>query len=340
MLTWGPGRQVSKVDSMVHHGQMAKELQASTICYTDSMRKDIHKEPLVILATALVLTLGGTGYGLYSYKVTIKNLKLADASLREELTISRAEHTAQAEALRADITALQNRSDIFQEILAKLEERNTSFEAKVGQVSTTLGELEKLSKTDPELLRQYSKIYFLNEHYVPVALANIDPKYVYAKDKALQIHASVAPRLTALLDEASGAGLSLKLSSAFRSYGTQAVLKSTYKLTYGAGSANAFSAEQGYSEHQLGTTIDFTTDALKGGLGGFDKTPEYAWLQANAHRYGFVISYPQGNTAYQYEPWHWRFVGVALATNLKNRNMHFYNMDQREIDTYLGNIFD
>ena len=117
-------------------------------------------------------------------------------------------------------------------------------------------------------------------------------------------------------------------------------MKSTYKFTYGSGTANAFSADQGYSEHQLGTTVDFTTEAIGGAFAGFDKTSAYTWLNENAYRYGFVLSYPKNNTYYVFEPWHWRFVGVALATRLHSENRNFYDLDQREIDQYLISLFD
>ena len=110
-------------------------------------------------------------------------------------------------------------------------------------------------------------------------------------------------------------------------------------MTFGSG-ANKFSAEQGYSEHQLGTTIDFTTPALGASFSAFDTTSAYEWLQGNAHRFGFVLSYPKGNAYYIYEPWHWRFVGVELATKLHTEGKRFYDMDQREINDYLSKIFD
>ena len=99
-------------------------------------------------------------------------------------------------------------------------------------------------------------------------------------------------------------------------------------------------AGQGYSEHQLGTTLDFITPGQNGNLTGFDKTDAYLWLQNNAYKYGFILSYPKGNTYYMYEPWHWRFVGIKLATYLHDTNLNFYNMDQRDIDKYLINTFD
>ena len=143
-----------------------------------------------------------------------------------------------------------------------------------------------------------------------------------------------------MIDAGNASGVNILALSAYRSFGTQAALKNAYKVTYGKGTANQFSADQGYSELQLGTAIDFSTLKTKGALDGFEKTPEYIWLTNNAYKYGFVLSYPKGNKYYEYEPWHWRFVGIALATKLHNDNMYFYDMDQRVIDTYLANIFD
>ena len=84
----------------------------------------------------------------------------------------------------------------------------------------------------------------------------------------------------------------------------------------------------------------FISTGQGGNLNGFDKTTAYTWLQGNAYRYGFIVSYPKANGYYIYEPWHWRFVGIRLATYLHNNNKNFYDLDQREIDTYLVNTFD
>ena len=58
----------------------------------------------------------------------------------------------------------------------------------------------------------------------------------------------------------------------------------------------------------------------------FDTTKEFAWLQANAHKYGFILRYPvdkQGITDVEYEPWHWRFVGIGPATAMKESGQCF-----------------
>ena len=135
------------------------------------------------------------------------------------------------------------------------------------------------------------------------------------------------------------AGLNLKILSAYRSFGQQAQIKNNYKVTFGTTAANKFSADQGYSEHQLGTTTDFIP-TQNGQTKGFEKTLQYQWLLDNAHRFGFVLSYSKDNSYYVFEPWHWRFVGVKLATMLHDNKLEFYKVDQRQIDNSLINIFD
>ena len=239
-----------------------------------------------------------------------------------------------------NLSALNNENTVLNDSLRTEKANNDFFQGQIQNIAGTVGVLEKLSKTDPELLKKYSKVYFLNENYIPPKLTDIDQKYLNIKEKPQQIHAEVWPHLQKLLETAQMDGLTLQIISAYRSFGTQATLKSSYKVTYGAGTANKFSADQGYSEHQLGTTVDFTTPTIGNSFVGFDKTNEYKWLIANAYKYGFTMSYPKENTYYAFEPWHFRFVGVALATKLHEQNTYFYALDQRDIDQYLVNFFD
>ncbi len=225
-------------------------------------------------------------------------------------------------------------------VLQQEQEKNNSLASQVSEVTNTVGALSKLSKTDPELLKKYSKVYFLNEHYIPISLSDVGVNFRSAKSSNYKVHSNILPYVEKMITAGNADGVAVLVESAYRSFADQAVLKSNYKITYGAGTANKFSADQGYSEHQLGTAIDFTTLKTSGALEGFDKTPEYKWLTDNAYKYGFVISYPAGNKYYKYEPWHWRFVGVALATKLHEDGIYFYDMDQRLIDNYLANIFD
>ena len=272
---------------------------------------------VLLIALGAAIILAALGYGAYSYdKVRAEN-----SALTEKLALSE----AQTNDLLDKLTAASSTID--------------TFTSQLGDISSTVGTLQKRVETDPQLLEKYSKVFFLNENYVPKGLADISTALTY-NGKSLQFLSQAYPFLTNLMSAAQDAGLHLFVESSYRSFGEQSELKSSYKVTYGSGSANSFSADQGYSEHQLGTAVDFTTLSLKGGLTGFDKTPEYAWLSANAYKYGFVLSYPAGNTYYIYEPWHWRFVGIALATRLHEERQNFYDLEQRQIDPYLVKLFD
>jgi zinc D-Ala-D-Ala carboxypeptidase len=213
------------------------------------------------------------------------------------------------------------------------------FDSEVGELSGSVKTLEKLTTTDPELLQKYSKVYFLNEHYKPADLSIIKEMYDLVNGKEVSIHSDVAPFLDKLLEAATDDGIDIMVLSGYRSYTEQGTLKNGYTVRYGTG-ANQFSADQGYSEHQLGTAVDFTTKTAGENLASFKDSAAYAWLQEHAYQYGFVLSYPEGNSFYSYEPWHWRFVGKDLATHLHKKNLHFYDMEQREIDAYIPTLFD
>ncbi len=289
-----------------------------------------------IQITIGIVALGGIGYGIYMYYQTTTRLTATVQNLEQ----TKNGFQATIEELSNRVVDLETKQKIIIDALTSTQQDAGTIALRLSQIDSTVGTLAKLSETDPELLKKYSKVYFLNEHYVPLSLATIDPIYTSDKSRVYQIHSSVAPHLNALLAAAKTDGLNLLIGSAYRSFGTQAALKTQYKVIYGAGTANAFSADQGYSEHQMGTTVDFTTASSTGNLSGFETKPEYPWLQANAYKYGFILSYPPNNAYYKFEPWHWRYVGVALATKLHNDNMYFYDMDQRIIDTYLVSIFD
>jgi len=289
-------------------------------------------EKKLLIAGGAILILAGLGYGGYRFHLLYQdNLTLLERVVGLEAVLSdtegklaRSEHEG---ALLAE--ALQNEQDRIESIKGTLEE-----------VTGTVNDLEKLSQLDAELLQKYSKVYFLNEHYEPEGLRTIPKKFLYYEDNPEQIHTRVYSFLKDLLEEAEDDGADLFVVSGFRSFGEQASLKSGYVFTYGAGTANSFSADQGYSEHQLGTTVDFLTTGINGTLDGFEKTDAYEWLLDNAYKFGFVLSYPEGNSYYQFEPWHWRFVGQELARDLHRDKINFYDTPQRDIDKYLLEIFD
>ncbi|OHA89400.1 MAG: hypothetical protein A3C70_01400 [Candidatus Zambryskibacteria bacterium RIFCSPHIGHO2_02_FULL_43_14] len=279
-------------------------------------------QPVTLVLTTVVMVLAI--YVAYQYRLLSNEFELMEKA--------NLELTTQLEKVNKDRFNLSELSKYQQTII-------DSFQGQIQNIGSTVGTLEKLAKTDEELLKKYSKVYFLSENYRPAQLVAIDKKYLYNKEDAY-IHTQVSSYLEKLLEAARVDGIDLLIASAFRSFETQVSLKSEYKVVYGAGTANQFSADQGYSEHQLGTVADFTTADVGGVFSKFQADPAYEWLLANAYKYGFILSYPERNVYYKFEPWHWRFVGVELAKRLHTDNEYFYDLGQREIDEYLIKLFD
>lgn len=278
----------------------------------------------------VVLISGLVAYGGYEYYRLSNTLQSTQAEL--------ASTTKAYSNATKTIAQLEGLNEQFRDQLEAAREENNAFEEQIEELAEAVGTLEKIQKTDKELLKKYSRVYFLNENYVPSDFEEIDERYVYG-DESEHIHADVWSYLEDLLEEAEDDNIDLRVISGYRSFGEQADLKAHYTVTYGSG-ANQFSADQGYSEHQLGTTVDFTTEELGTNFTEIDTTEAYEWLQENAHTFGFILSYPENNSFYEFEPWHWRFVGVDLATDLHRNEMHFYDMEQREIDRYLPKLFE
>lgn len=111
-------------------------------------------------------------------------------------------------------------------------------------------------------------------------------------------------------------GLNIYISSGFRSYSYQKNLYNSYVNRDGVIAADTYSARAGHSEHQSGLAFDVNTIN-----DSFANTEEGKWLNDNCYKYGFILRYPNGKsdeTGYQYEPWHFRYVGVELAEKLYN----------------------
>jgi LAS superfamily LD-carboxypeptidase LdcB len=242
--------------------------------------------------------------------------------------------------LEMDLGNLKNDlEDLVEDYQDELE-RNEEFEDQLMDLAGELDEFERLNEIDEELLSKYSKVSFLNENYVPSDIDKIDDDYILEGKDDQYFHGDAMRFLERMFDAAERDDIDLKIISAYRSFDEQNELKGQFTEIFGTG-ANAFSADQGFSEHQLGTTIDITTPAVGGTFESFGDTEAFEWLEEHAHNYGFILSYPEDNTFYIYEPWHWRFVGRDLARDLERDDERtFYTMDQREINKYLLEFFD
>jgi D-alanyl-D-alanine carboxypeptidase len=173
--------------------------------------------------------------------------------------------------------------------------------------------------------------------YQPAALAfPTFPKPKVQNPFGLQMREEAAVATVQLATAMAEAGKgTLILNSGFRTYKNQQGLYNRTRDTRGLAVAEKLSARPGHSEHQLGLAADFS---VKGQgcviMVCFGKTEAGIWLAENAHQYGFVLRYPKGYkpiTGFQYEPWHFRYVGVELASEMKTKGIktleEFWGLD-------------
>lgn len=129
-----------------------------------------------------------------------------------------------------------------------------------------------------------------------------------------------AEGLARLMEAAEAAGEDLVVASAYRSFSEQQAIHAELSALYGEEAAR-ISARPGHSEHQLGTTVDFTNAGAEYGVwSAFEETSAYRWLREHARDYGFVQSYRRGKekeTGYEAESWHYRYVGAENARRLE-----------------------
>ena len=173
---------------------------------------------------------------------------------------------------------------------------------------------------DPTYIRVLvNKFFRLPQGYSPPGLIQVAPDH-YMRDQA-------AAAFFEMRAELEQAGYELVVRSAYRSYDLQAQIYSNNVATMGQDWADMWSARPGHSEHQTGLALDVLQPGMADvslGNANFQNTPQYAWLGQNAHRFGFILSYPLGYThitGYEYEPWHWRYIGVTTATYMFDNNI-------------------
>ena len=175
---------------------------------------------------------------------------------------------------------------------------------------------EDASKIDV-LVNKYHK---LDGNYEPSDLTIIDSKYASGTQK-LRKEAQI--KFEEMASDMAKENLKIYAGSTYRSYTYQKGLYDRYVKKDGFAAAETYSARSGYSEHQLGLAVDIVNgkwDYLS------ENDKEYDYLVKNSYKYGFILRYPRGSeyvTGYMFEDWHFRYLGVELATKVFNSGLTY-----------------
>ena len=194
------------------------------------------------------------------------------------------------------------------------------------------GSLEARSCDDLTVLVDQS--HTVPPDYVPEDLVSLQDYGVPTLgSETLLLRRAAAENLKRLVDGAATYGEELVVASAYRSYEEQEISHARLASVYGEG-ADGMSATPGHSQHQLGTAVDFTNAAASYQVWlPFGDTSASWWLGEHAQEYGFVLAYPlgkEGETGYQWEPWHYRYVGVGNAARFAESGLSLQEFLERE----------
>ena len=124
-----------------------------------------------------------------------------------------------------------------------------------------------------------------------------------------------------MINDAKRDNIKLYVVSGYRTEKKQNSLFNNNVKKNGLKHALAYSAKPNYSEHELGLAADLNSVNVK-----FENTKEYTWLKENSYKYGFIERYPKNKefiTGYAYEPWHYRYLGVDIATKIFENNITY-----------------
>lgn len=178
-----------------------------------------------------------------------------------------------------------------------------------------------------DLLTLIDKSHKLVDDYDAGELVNVSSDLLlYANTSDLMIRVDAGSALKQMvLDAQNQTGKTLTILSAYRSFNNQVQTYSANISSYGQLEADKISARPGFSEHQLATTVDFYSPDT--GSDYFSKsfleTNAGKWLVENSYKYGFVLTLPENQDQYSFEPWHWRYIGIENAKSFHESGMTF-----------------
>ena len=153
--------------------------------------------------------------------------------------------------------------------------------------------------------------------YAPTDLVTVPVAHANPAKLRKGASAAVVKMFTAFTKDT---GLKMQSQSAYRSYSSQKSVYAGWVKRLGQKGADKTSARPGFSEHQTGLAIDISAKPAKCTLKAcFADTKQGKWLAKNAWKYGFILRYPKWltkTTGYEFEPWHYRYVGKSLSTEM------------------------
>ena len=299
--------------------------------------KRIKKKAVITVVAVLIFlgVLGFTGFKAYKYftsteyylkKIGYNETEINDILKLEEKyinTILKLEYNEHLIPLFQEKYFIENNLNTYLSYKEENKDLNYTDVVSVVNVGANKEWYENPQQTDmsKEYLILVNKFNYLTEDYTPEDLVNMGLQYAFS---GKSIREEVYGSFKRLVKDAKKENLTIVANSTFRTYTYQENLYTSYKNNNGKEYADGYAARAGYSEHQTGLAIDVST--LNSTMANFEETEEFTWLQEHAHEYGFILRYPKDKefiTGYNYESWHYRYVGEEVAKKIKELGITF-----------------
>ena len=183
-----------------------------------------------------------------------------------------------------------------------------------------------------------NKVFALPEEYIPGDLVRPDVEFSFGNQdiEKSYMRQEAASALEKMFADAKNQEIHLFAVSGYRSYQRQDDNFHNKVNKMGEVEAAKYVAHPGNSEHQTGLAMDISSQSANFRLTEqFGETTEGKWLMENAHRFGFILRYPKGLetiTGYNYEPWHYRYVGEKAAMEIYKNQItleEYFNMVEK-----------
>ncbi len=286
-------------------------------------KKKLKTKNFLVFIIIIILIITSIIYGINKSKNNNTNSKEQN-KIENKDKVNDTKELTELEKAKKDLAYYK---DEYEDVYKEYREKNKdlSIEKVITNVNIGLNydyythtKATKDLNTNTILVNKYN---YLTEDYVPENLQTVDKKY---SSKTLQLVDYAKEAFEELSEAASKENYTVLAMSSYRSYQYQYNLYNRYVNTDGIEAADTYSARPGYSEHQTGLAVDVYNG--KEDFTNFEKTKEYNWMQDNAYKFGFILRFPKDKvleTGYQYESWHYRYVGKEIAKYIHDNNLCF-----------------
>lgn len=310
------------------------------MCYNnngDAMKRRLKIKPIIILIVIFLLIVFGiitlvkmlNYHKTYEYKLLKVGYNKEEIKTIEKLKNENIDYIINIEYNKS-ITKIINEKYFLEKNLKKYIDYYNDTKKDLNDVIAIINVganndwYSNTKKSDTTLNEQMltNKFYYLDNTYNSDNMVNVNNQYSYGENQKLTKETFEA--FKNMFTAAKNENLTLIINSSYRSYEEQEEIYNEYKDTKGEEYANSIAAKAGHSEHQTGMAVDIQTYGSR--VSTFEEFDEFKWLQNNAYKYGFILRYPKGKeyiTGYNYESWHYRYVGVEIATYIHENNITF-----------------